>query len=92
MFDNNAFNKLSVSERFDLITYKGKFIAVREIQNYIINLHLVDDTFIEFWFDCTEYRIEKIEILEDEKQLSLFIDYMNDMEKVASKSNTPTVR
>jgi len=92
MLDKNIFNKLSLSERFDLITYKGKFIAVREVQDYIINLHLVDDLFIEFWFNCSEYRIEKIEILEDEKQLSLFIDYMNDMEKDASKSNTPSVR
>lgn len=78
MLDKNKFNKLSLSERFDLITDYGKFIGSMEIPDYIVNLHLVEDTFIEFWFYLPDYTIDRIEILEDEERLNLFINHMND--------------
>ena len=78
MLDKKTFNNLSIAERFDLITDKGKCIASMEIPDYIVNLHLVEDTFLEFWFYLPDYTIDRIEILEDEERLNLFINHMND--------------
>jgi hypothetical protein len=81
MFYNGTFDKYSLSEKFNLINQKGKYLGVREYYNHTINLYLVDDTFIEVWYFPAENKIVKIEILEDQKKLDLFIDSMNRLEK-----------
>ena len=78
MLDRKKFSRLSIAERLDLITDKGKCIASMEIPDYIVNLHLVEDTFLEFWFYLPDYTIDRIEILEDGERLNLFIDHMDD--------------
>lgn len=81
MIDYKHFLRLSLSERFNLINQKGKYLGVREYYNHFINLYLVDDTFIEVWYFPAENKIEKIEIVEDQKILDLYIDYMNMLDK-----------
>jgi hypothetical protein len=81
MNSNKYFKDYSLSEKFDLINQKGKYLGVREYYNHFINLYLVDDTFIEVWYFQAENKIEKIEIVEDQKILDLYIDYMNKEDK-----------
>jgi hypothetical protein len=79
--DIKTFNNFSISEKFDLINQQGKYLGVREYYNHTINLYLVEETFIEVWYFPAENKIEKIEILDDEKKLDLFIDSMNQLKK-----------
>lgn len=58
----------------ELIFEKGKHIGVRQYYNYFINLYLLEDTFYELWYFRESNEIEKIEKLDDEKKLNLYID------------------
>ncbi|WP_321289390.1 hypothetical protein [uncultured Sunxiuqinia sp.] len=62
------FNNLSLSDKYELISSKGKYIGVREYYNHFINLHLIEETFYELWYFRPTNRIEKIEILDDPKK------------------------
>jgi len=77
MIDASKFKDFTLSEKFEIINQKGKYLGVREYYNHLINLYDVDDTFIEVWYFPVENKIVKIDIIEDEKKLDLFIDYMN---------------
>jgi len=70
---------LSLGEKYELLTVHGKYIAVREYYNYFINLYLVEDVFYELWFFRPTHEIEKIEILEDQKKLDLYINHMSQL-------------
>jgi hypothetical protein len=80
MINNKTFIKLTSSKKFELISNEGKYLGVREYYNHFINLYLVDDTFIEVWYFPAENKIEKIEIIVDQKILDLYIDYMNKLD------------
>ncbi len=81
MIDVTKFNDSNLSEKFEIINQKGKYLGVREYYNHFINLYIVDETFIEVWYFPAENKIVNIDIIEDEKKLDLFIDYMNKLEK-----------
>ncbi len=53
---------------------------MREYYNHRINLYSLNDFFIEVWYSPGENKIEKIEMLESEKTLDLYIDKMNEMD------------
>jgi hypothetical protein len=75
MKSKNEINNLSLSDHFELISSKGKYIGVRVYYNYTINLYLLDNVFYELWYFRPTNVIERIDILEDEKTLNLYIDY-----------------
>ena len=60
---------------------KGEYIGVRQYYNHFINLYLLDDIFYEAWYFRPTNEIEKIEALDDEKKLNLYIGYMNELDK-----------
>jgi hypothetical protein len=72
-----TFGKLDLSQKYEYISENGKYIGVREYYNYFINLYLIEDVFYELWFFRPTNKIEKIEILDDQKKLDLYINYMN---------------
>lgn len=75
------FNTLSLSDKYQFITEKGRYIGVRLYYNYAINLYLVDDQFYELWFFKPDNAIEKIEPLIDLSTLNLYINHMNLIEQ-----------
>lgn len=79
---NKISHKLSISQQFEFISNEGKYIGVRSYYNYTINLYLLRDTFYELWYFRDENRIEKIEKLDDEKKLDLYISNMNKLNKL----------
>jgi hypothetical protein len=81
MINAQKFKDSTLSEKFEIINQKGKYLGVREYYNHFINLYIVDETFIEVWYFPAENKIVNIDIIEDEKKLDLFIDYMNKLEK-----------
>ena len=81
MLDIKKFSCCGLSEKFELINNEGKYLGVREYYNHFINLYLVEDTFIEVSYFPTKDKIAEIEILQNEENLDLFIDYMNKLEE-----------
>ena len=75
MKSKNEINNLSLSDQYEMISSKGKYIGVRIYYNYTINLYLLNDVFYELWYFRPTNVIESIDILEDEKTLNLYIDY-----------------
>lgn len=61
------------------ILSEGKYIGVRQYYNYHINLYLLNDVFYEVWYFRETNEIEKIERLEDEKKVDLYIQNMNNL-------------
>jgi len=45
MNDQKSFGKLTLSQKYEYISEKGKYIGVREYYNHYINLYLVEDVF-----------------------------------------------
>ena len=66
---------MNLSQQYELISNEGKYIGVRSYYNYTINLYLLDDTFYELWYFRPTNVIERIDILEDEKTLDLYMDF-----------------
>ena len=65
---------MNLSQQFELISNKGKYIGVRQYYNYFINLYLLDDIFYELWYFRESNEIEKIVKLDDKKKIDLYID------------------
>jgi hypothetical protein len=68
---------MTLSAQYELISKGGKYIGVRQYYGYFINLYLLEDTFYEVWYFRESNEIEKIEKLDDEKKLDLYINQMN---------------
>ena len=71
-----------LSQYFEKILNNGKYIGVRQYYNYTIKLYLLDDVFYELWYFRTKTEIEKIEVLEDEKKIDLYIQHMNQLDQI----------
>lgn len=69
------------------ILTKAKYIGVRQYYNYYVNLYLLDDAFYEVWYFRETNQVEKIEPLNDEKKLDLYIQNMNELDNL--KKNEP---
>jgi len=63
------------------ILSEGKYIGVHQYYNYFINLYVLDDTFYEVWYFREVNEFEKIEKLDDEKKLNLYIDFENNSDQ-----------
>lgn len=78
MISKTKFNKLSLNAKGEYVFQEGKYIGMREYYNHSINLYSLNDFFVEVWYSPGENKIEKIEVLESEKTLDLYIDKMNE--------------
>jgi len=80
MISKTKFNKLSLNAKGEWVFQEGKYIGMREYYNYSINLYSLYDFFVEIWYSPGNNKIEKIELLKDEKTLDLYIDKMNELD------------
>jgi len=80
MISKTKFKKLSINAKGELVFQEGKYIGMREYYNYSINLYSLYNFFVEVWYSPGENKIEKIEVLESEKTLDLYIDKMNELD------------
>lgn len=80
MISKIRFKELAMIQKGELVFQEGQYIGMREYYNYNINLYSLYDYSVEVWYSPTKNRIEKIELLKDEKTLDLYIDKMNELE------------
>lgn len=66
---------MTFAKQFQLISDKGDYIGVRPYYGYFINLYLLENTFYEVWYFRLTNEIEKIEILDNQDKLNLYIDF-----------------
>ena len=80
MITKHKFRNLDIDRKGEYVFQEGKYIGMREYYNYSINLYSLYDYFVEVWYSPNENKIEKIEVLESEKTLYLYIDKMNELD------------
>ncbi len=80
MISKTKFNKLSIYLKGEYVFREGKYIGMGKYYNHSINLYSLNDFFVEVWYSPGENKIEKIELLKDEKTLDLYIDKMNELD------------
>ncbi len=71
------FNDLSLNQKGSLLFPNGTYIAVRDYYNYKVQLYSLWGFYVEVWYHPKLNRIDKIEVLENEKSLNL---YLSDIE------------
>ena len=81
MISKTKFRWLPIKQKGEYVFQEGDYIGLREYYNHRINLYSLSDFFVEVWYFAAENKIEKIEIMESEKTLDLYIDKMNELDK-----------
>jgi len=81
MISKTKFIQLSIKQKGEYVFQEGEYIGLREYYNHRINLYSLSDFFVEVWYIPAENKIEKIEVLESEKTLDLYIDKMIELDK-----------
>ena len=81
MISKTKFRQLSIKQKGEYVFQEGEYIGLREYYNHRINLYSLSDFFVEVRYFPAENKIEKIEILESEKTLDLYIDKMNELNR-----------
>ena len=81
MISKTKFRQLSILQKGEYVFQEGGDIGLREYYNQKINLYSLFDFFVEVWYFPAENKIGKIEILESEKTLDLYIDKMNELNR-----------
>ena len=79
LISKTKFRLLSITQKGEYVFKEGGYIGLREYYNYRINLYSLFDFFVEVWYSPGRNEIEKIEVMESEKTLDLYIDKMNEL-------------
>jgi hypothetical protein len=74
----NIFYSHSLPERLNFVKQEGEFITRIKYHGFFIDLYLLDQTFIEVYYNLHSRKVEEVEILEgDEDRLNLFATGVN---------------
>lgn len=66
------FDKLNLSEKFELLHNEGEFIASRQTTAYFVHLFALDGAYIEMWMSIELNMLTWIEILENDETLKMY--------------------
>ncbi|MES2565298.1 MAG: hypothetical protein V4565_00425 [Bacteroidota bacterium] len=67
------FNALTLNDRLDIIRRHGEYMTKIEQLGYTINLYLVDDVFVEVYFDGFSTGVQMVKVLDvSEERMNLF--------------------
>lgn len=77
----NEFSILSLKDKEDYLKKNGKYIITRDYSDRRIDLYSLKSYFVEIWYHIMNEEtkikvalIDKIEILEDDKDLNVYIE------------------
>ena len=70
----NDFVNLSLVEKGKIILSKGKHLTQIRTQNYLQNLYLFEDFFVEIYYSISTNKIDKIEVMTDLSRIDQYID------------------
>lgn len=77
------FLRLDLKERANQIWLEAEYIGTREYYGYYLSLYILEQLYVEVWIFNITNTIEKIEIVENEKSLILYLKDI-DIEKLLS--------
>jgi hypothetical protein len=67
------FRSLDLADKLDIVTRHGEFMTKIQQFGYTINLYLVDDTFVEVYYDKYSAHAQFVEIVDvSEERMELF--------------------
>ena len=73
MITKELFQDLPLDKKGDVLFSNGDYIAVRSCDNHKVQLYSLYGFYVEVWYNAATNSIDKIEVLESEKTLSLFL-------------------
>ncbi|HXP49232.1 MAG TPA: hypothetical protein VN922_04715 [Bacteroidia bacterium] len=79
---NREFIKLNLNERADLIWTNGEFVGSRDYYGYKVSLYVLEGLYVEVWYFVVSNKIEKIEPIEDEHSLELYLNVHEILKKI----------
>ena len=69
------FKKLSIQDKIDLLFRQGTFVVSIRYYGYKINLYLLQNYFVEVFYNHKKDKIEKIEVMEKtNKRIKFYSD------------------
>ena len=77
MITKSKFEILDIDSKGEYVFQEGSYIGVRSYYNHLINLYSLYDFFVEVWYSPGENEIVKIEAIQSDKTLDLYINEMN---------------
>ncbi|MES2566883.1 MAG: hypothetical protein V4565_08450 [Bacteroidota bacterium] len=69
----NIFNSFSLDDRMDIVRRHGEFISKIKYFGFYINLYVVDQVFIEVYYNLHSSIVQYVEVLDpEEDRMNLF--------------------
>ncbi len=68
------FDRLNLSEKFELLQNEGEFIASRQTTAYFVHLFSLEGEYIEMWMSIELNVVTWIEILQNDETLKMYAD------------------
>ena len=73
MITKQKFQRLPFKKKGELVFKEGEYVAVRSYYNYKVQLYSLYGFFVEVWYHPENNAIDKVELLESEKALNLYL-------------------
>ncbi|MDX9696779.1 MAG: hypothetical protein RBT49_13400 [Bacteroidales bacterium] len=79
------FSMMTLAEKGMIIMNNGKHLTQISKGNYLLNLYLFEDFFVEIFYSISTNKIDKIEIMTDLSRIDEYIDDIIKPSKEAEK-------
>lgn len=79
----SIFYDLSLNTRAEYVWLYGSYVISRSFYNYTISLYAINGFFVEVWYLPNNNELRKVEIVEDEKILDLYLDNIDITEMIS---------
>jgi len=73
LISREEYSGLSLNQKGDILFAKGDYIAVRDYYNYKVQLYSLHGFWVEVWYHPVMNSIDKIEVMESNKTLNLYL-------------------
>lgn len=77
ILDKQAFQKLKLARKYELIKADGEHIAARIYNTYNVHLFSYNKYYVEVWYRLSLNQIAYIEVVNDERILDNYLDNLN---------------
>jgi hypothetical protein len=72
-----AFDKLNLSEKFELLQNEGDFIASRQSASHFVHLFALDGEYVEMWMSIELNTLMWIEIMQNDETLKMYTEHLD---------------
>lgn len=77
MYTIKDFNRLPKNEQVYKLFNDGKELLTRKHRDFIVKLFLVDETFVEIWYNSDKNLIENIKVIDENDLVKIYDKEIN---------------